>query len=94
MYELDSSSVIMFSILITTVLENIYITKRNFMLIKRLMLGDLSCCSMQLALVPCKVIIVFLLLSRLFTLPSILFKLFFFHSFFRLFANFSKLESK
>ena len=64
------------------------------MLIKRLMLGDLRCCSMQLALVHCKVIIVFLLLSRLFTVPSTLFKLFFFHSFFQLFANFSKLESK
>ena len=64
------------------------------MLIKRLMLGDLRCCSMKLALVHCKVIIVFLLLSRLFTVPSTLFKLFFFHSFFQLFANFSKLESK
>ena len=48
------------------------------MLIKRLMLGDLRCCSMQLALVHCKVIIVFLLLSRLFTVPSTLFQLFFF----------------
>jgi len=48
------------------------------MLIKRLVLGDLHCCSMQLALVPCKMIIVFLLLSRLFILPSILLKLFFF----------------
>ena len=51
-------------------------------------------CFMQFALVPCKGIIVFLLPWRLFILPSILFKLFFFHSFFRLFANFSKLESK
>ena len=64
------------------------------MLIKRLMLGDLRCCSMQLALVHCKVIIVFLLLSRLFTVPSTLFKLVFFSLIFPAVRKFRQIRIK